>query len=246
MMKKNMDLFEKSIRILSDSECTLAFNHTFGAFYLHFLAETKKKFIEELGSAYNPDVFCNGIPELILSRLHAVCVRALIVEMSMYKAAGRLKGNNSGEEYEYFQEQFLVKQEMREELFQVYPLLKQNITRTISQSAKFLSDMWKRLNADRTEIEKNIFGGGPLGNIVSVSGVGSDFHCEGQCVLKIETDKGQKFLYKPRPVQTEKAFLVLLNHLYKGIGMNEYSYGCVLRENYGWVEYVEAESCMEP
>lgn len=78
MMKKNMDLFEKSIRILSDSECTLAFNHTFGAFYLHFLAETKKKFIEELGSAYNPDVFCNGIPELILSRLHAVCVRALI------------------------------------------------------------------------------------------------------------------------------------------------------------------------
>lgn len=246
MMKKYTDLFEKSINVLSGSECTLAFNHTFGTFYLHFLAATKKKFTEQLGSAYNPDMFCSGIPELILSRLHAICVRTLIVEMSMYKAAGRLKGNNSGEEYEYFQEQFLIRQEMREELFQVYPLLKQNIKRTINQSAKFFSDMWKRLNADRVEIEKNIFGGGHLGNIVSVSGVASDFHCEGQCVLKIETDKGQKFLYKPRPVQTEKAFLVLLNHLYKGIGINEYSYGCVLRENYGWVEYVEAESCMVP
>ena len=32
MMKKNMDLFEKSIRILSDSEGTLEFNQTFGAF----------------------------------------------------------------------------------------------------------------------------------------------------------------------------------------------------------------------
>ena len=243
---KKLLLGYTDIDILSNREFSIVQKYTFGAFYLHFLAETKKKFIEELGSIYNPDMFCNGIPELILSRLHAVCVRALIVEMSMYKAAGRLKGNNSGEEYEYFQKQFLVNQEMREELFQVYPLLKQNITRTISQSAKFLSDMWKRLNADRTEIEKNIIGGGPLGNIVSVSSVGSDFHCEGQCVLKIETDKGQKFLYKPRPVQTEKAFLVLLNHLYKGIGMNEYSYGCVLRENYGWVEYVEAESCMEP
>ncbi len=114
---KKLLLGYNDIDILSNREFSIVQKYTFGAFYLHFLAETKKKFIEELGSIYNPDMFCNGIPELILSRLHAVCVRALIVEMSMYKAAGRLKGNNSGEEYEYFQEQFLVKQEMREELF---------------------------------------------------------------------------------------------------------------------------------
>ena len=97
---KKLLLGYNDIDILSNREFSIVQKYTFGAFYLHFLAETKKKFIEELGSIYNPDMFCNGIPELILSRLHAVCVRALIVEMSMYKAAGRLKGNNSGEEYD--------------------------------------------------------------------------------------------------------------------------------------------------
>lgn len=99
--------------------------------------------------------------ELILSRLHAVCVRTLIVEMSMYKAAGKLEGGSSSEEYQFFNEQILGRKELREELFEVYPLLAENIRRTISQSAAFLSEMRTRLETDRKEIEKTYFTADP-------------------------------------------------------------------------------------
>lgn len=247
-MKNNKENKESKVEsfTIDDVEHTIVANQTFGAFYLPFLAEVKNKFIENMGSAYHSDMFCNGMPELILSRIHAICVRTLIVEMSMYKAAGRLEGSDSSEEYEYFQTKFLGKPELKEELFGIYPLLKQNIEKTIGQTAVFLSTMWKRLIADKNEIEKTILRGGQLGKIVSVCTMDSDLHCGGQCVLKIETDKGQKFLYKPRPVHTEKAFQVLLNYLYNGIGMDGYSYECILRDNYGWVEFVEARGCTAP
>lgn len=245
MKNQNNKVADFKYNILNEEEIKLAFSHTFGSFYLPFLAETKKRFIEEMGQGYQPGMFCKGMPELIISRIHGLCVRTLIVEMSMYKAAGKLDGCDSREEYEYFQKNYLGKKELREELFQVYPLLKENIQRTIEHSSAFLSTMWKRLCEDREEIEKTILLGNRMGEVISVSDMGSDLHCCGQCVLKIETDNGQKFLYKPRPVQSEKALLNLINYAYAGIGLEEYTYGCISHESYGWTAFVEAGDCTE-
>ncbi len=81
--------------------------------------------------------------------------------------------------------------------------------------------------------------------MLSVSDMASYLHCCGQCVLKIETDNGQKFLYKPRQVQTEKALLNLINYAYKGIGLEECTDGCISRESYGWTAFVEAGDCTD-
>lgn len=232
--------------ILGTEEIHITLEHTFGAFYLLFFVDIKKRFIEYMGQDYHPDMFCNGIPELIISRIHGICVRTLIVEMSMYKAAGKLEGKDSSEEYIFFQDKYLGKKELREELFQVYPLLKENVWRTIEQSSVFLSTVWKRLIQDREEIEKTILKGNRMGKVISISDMASDLHCGGQCVLKIETDLGQKFLYKPRSVQTEKVLIKLLNYVYGGIHLEGYSYGCVLRDTYGWTAFVEACDCTEP
>ena len=231
-------------------EITLAKNYTFGTFYLPFLAAAKQEYLQALSihtRSENPDtLFCPGMPELILSRLHAVCVRTLIVEMSMYKAAGKLEGGSSSEEYQFFNEQILRRKELRDELFEVYPLLAENIRRTISQSAAFLSEMRNRLEADRKEIEKNILHGRPMGNITGIQDMASDCHCNGKCVLKIETDQGDTFLYKPRNAKTEKAFLNLLNYFYEGIQLEGYTYGMVLREEYAWIEWVSPQECTQP
>lgn len=109
-------------------------------------------------------------------------------------------------------------------------MLKEHIQRTIEQSSDFLSMMWKRLCEDRDEIEKTILLENRMGEVLFVSDMASDLHCCGQCVLKIETDNGQKFLYKPRQVQTEKALLNLINYAYKGIGLEECTYGCISRD----------------
>ncbi len=239
-----------NLKILSDLEFNLSQSHTFGTFYLPFLAAAKQEYLQALSfhtRLENPDtLFWPGMPELILSRFHAVCVRTLIVEMSMYKAAGKLEGGSSSEEYKFFNEQILVRKELREELFEVYPLLAENIRRTISQSAAFLSEMRNRLEADRKEIEKNILHGRHMGNITGIQDMAADCHCNGKCVLKIETDQGDTFLYKPRNAKTEKAFLNLLNYFYEGIQLEGYTYGMVLREEYAWIEWVSPQECTQP
>ncbi|WP_455616260.1 type 2 lanthipeptide synthetase LanM [Eisenbergiella sp.] len=241
------DLF---LNILTNKEFIQSQSHTFGTFYLPFLAAAKQEYLQALSSnihSENTDtLFCPGMPELILSRLHAVCVRTLIVEMSMYKAAGKLEGNNSSEEYQFFAERILGKEELREELFEVYPLLAENIGRTVHQSAAFLSEMRNRLEADRKEIEKNILHGRPMGNITGIQDMAADCHCGGKCVLKIKTDRGDTFLYKPRNAQTEKAFLNLLNYFYEGIQLDSFTYGMVLREKYAWVAWVSPQECTQP
>ncbi len=40
---------------LCDNEIDIICSHTFGTFYLPFLAETKKRFIEKMGQLYRPD-----------------------------------------------------------------------------------------------------------------------------------------------------------------------------------------------
>lgn len=235
--------------ILSSKDYEQALSFTFGTFYIPFLNETKYEYLQavyNMNKCENPDtLFCPGMPELILSRLHAVCVRTLIVEMSMYKAAGKLEGGSSSEEYQFFNEQILGRKELREELFEVYPLLAENIRRTISQSAAFLSEMRNRLEADRKEIEKNILHGRPMGNITGIQDMAADCHCNGKCVLKIETDQGDTFLYKPRNGQTEKAFLNLLNYFYEGMQLDGFTYGMVLREEYAWIEWVSPQECTQ-
>ena len=184
--------------ILSSKDYEQALSFTFGTFYIPFLNETKYEYLQavyNMNKCENPDtLFCPGMPELILSRLHAVCVRTLIVEMSMYKAAGKLEGGSSSKEYQFFNEQILGRKELREELFEVYPLLAENIRRTISQSADFLSEMRNRLEVDRKEIEKNILHGRTMGNITGIQDMAADCHCNGKCVLKIETDHQIKCL----------------------------------------------------
>ena len=249
-MQDNIFLLINYETVLSVEEINQSKSHTFGTFYLPFLAAAKQEYLQALSfhtRSENPGtLFCPGMPELILSRLHAVCVRTLIVEMSMYKAVGKLEGGSSSEEYQFFNEQILGRKELREELFEVYPLLAENIRRTISQSADFLSEMRNRLEVDRKEIEKNILHGRTMGNITGIQDMAADCHSNGKCVLKIETDQGDTFLYKPRNAKTEKAFLNLLNYFYEGIQLEGYTYGMVLREEYAWIEWVSPQECTQP
>lgn len=57
-------------------EDNIVSNQTYGVFYRPFLVETKSKFIKELGTFYRSHMFCKGTIELILSRIHAICVSA--------------------------------------------------------------------------------------------------------------------------------------------------------------------------
>lgn len=61
--------------ILSSKDYEQALSFTFGTFYIPFLNETKYEYLQavyNMNKCENPDtLFCPGMPELILSRLHA-------------------------------------------------------------------------------------------------------------------------------------------------------------------------------
>lgn len=113
------------INILTHKEINQSKSHTFGTFYLPFLAAAKQEYLQVLSihtRSENPDtLFCPGMPELILSRLHAVCVRTLIVEMSMYKAAGKLEGGSSSEEYQFLMNRFLAERDCGKSFLKYIP-----------------------------------------------------------------------------------------------------------------------------
>jgi len=72
----------------------------------------------------------------------------------------------------------------------------------------------------------------------------SDNHNNGKCVFIIETDKGQRVVYKPRDVSCEYSFNKLLNYLNQTFECFSHKTFIVLsKTDHGWCETVNRESC---
>ena len=72
----------------------------------------------------------------------------------------------------------------------------------------------------------------------------SDNHNNGKCVFIIETDKGQRVVYKPRDVSCEYSFNKLLKYLNQTFDCFSHKTFIVLSQtDHGWCETVNRESC---
>ena len=129
-------------------------------------------------------------------------------------------------------------------LFQEYAVLARLLaTQTdawVSRIAEFLT----RLTADRARLASEFGSRGDFGRLIDVSPFLSDLHEGGRSVIRLEFDSGVKLIYKPRPVELEKAWFLLL------AWMNEHraplpwkTLRVVSGEGYGWVEYVAPAPC---
>lgn len=189
------------------------------------------------------DDILSGYLDALMEKLLSVSLRTLIFEMYVCREEGKLQGDNSHEEYEYYQKQFLGKKEYIEELKGYYPVLFRIMYETIIQSAGLYTDVIERFQKDREEISRKFYPDQPVQTLKSIQGKIADTHRGGQSVQRLILNSGETLIYKPHSVRNEIVFSKLLSWLYKECRENSVPYGMIDKGEYGWCQFVEYRSC---
>ncbi|MFL5667359.1 MAG: type 2 lanthipeptide synthetase LanM family protein, partial [Ktedonobacteraceae bacterium] len=103
-----------------------------------------------------------------------------------------------------------------------------------------------RLASDWPELQQ-VFGiDGPPGRVVSVEPSLSDPHRGRRTVIALTFASGQKLVYKPKDLGMERSYYRLLTWFNEqNIPLPFKVLSVLNRSNYGWVEFVEHESCQD-
>ncbi len=127
-----------------------------------------------------------------------------------------------------------------------YPVAARLIGTRMLFWGQHLSELVGRLESDESLLSEAFCEGEPTGEIDDVSmGVG-DGHNQGRSVAILTFSSGTKVVYKPKDLGIDQAFANLvgwLNERQGDAGLHLESIDVVVRDGYGWCEFVEHEGC---
>lgn len=129
-------------------------------------------------------------------------------------------------------------------LFEQYPVLARLLAIASDQWVAASVELCLRLAADREAIEREL--GVPADErVVRVEALG-DPHQAGRQVMVLCTEGGASFVYKPRSLEPERAFATAAAHLLElGAVDVPLTPRTVVRDGYGWTEFVHAAPCRD-
>lgn len=200
------------------------------------LEEKTESFIEE-------KVYCSYLLSL-LRKLEHICIRILIGEIQQVKAEGKLEGENSAQEYQYFCRVFLTESKVRH-LEEKYPLMYRSICECLDFAAEFYAEALNRLARDRALIIQKICAGKKFERAAQIEGDIADSHRGGKSVLKIQLDNDISIIYKPHALDNEQKFEAFSHLIGEGCSVSMYTVPRICREDYGWVSCVEQKDCTD-
>jgi type 2 lantibiotic biosynthesis protein LanM len=184
----------------------------------------------------------------LLRRLTGVSRRALFFEFSMERqrrltSFGRLLARTrptpSREIYDAFVRRMC--EHGLETFFREYPVLGRLMSVVTEQWVAASREFLGRLARDGDELRRTFGAAGP---VVELETGLSDPHRGGRVVLGVTFASGTRLAYKSKDIGTERAFSRLLAWLNDHDAPLPFrTLGTVSRDGYGWVEWVEAESC---
>lgn len=131
------------------------------------------------------------------------------------------------------------------DLLENHPLLLRLIGTAYRQWNAAVAELLARLEADREELAP--LAGGRVPRQVAGCELGAgDSHRGGHAVAILTLDDGGKVVYKPRDVRPEAVFNAYVrrtNHLAGDLPLR--AYGVLVRDGYGWVEFVPTSPTRE-
>ncbi len=96
---------------------------------------------------------------------------------------------------------------------------------------------------DREGINSRFFKGNFCRNILRIDGGGSDAHRQGHRVLFLETDNGERLVYKPRSLAIDEKYTAFLGWVFSGMEI-PFWWNCAWdRGDYGWSQWVSGAPC---
>lgn len=234
-------------------------------FFYEYLSQNMEKMAEaevESHAGIEKEAIFGNLKTELLKWYSDVSLRTLIWDMHRQKVAGNLKGQDSREEFVYYEEKILGQKGYPEKLLQQYPALKAMIFRYTKNATRYRLEVYDKWRRDRAELEKR-FGIEKGQEIRQISGSHSDSHNGNRTVLVITLKNGQKLVYKPKSASNESFWNDILQWCACGAGICQYPYrvwdrggakrteetiektdiGAWGKEEYSWAEWLEEAFC---
>lgn len=172
------------------------------------------------------------------TRLKDTCTRSLVAAINRASAQGRLRGDSPRERYRHF-----VTDAWSTTLDE-FPVLRAGIGHLIRNTAAAFTELCERLAADRRSIG-DTFGIAPDDVVTSIGQADGDSHAHGRSVSVLTFASGRRLVYKPRDISCEAAFEKIAAYVNGTAGTELPAAGTLVRDGYGYVEYIRAEDVSE-
>ncbi|MGW4207649.1 type 2 lanthipeptide synthetase LanM family protein [Lentzea sp. NPDC004789] len=180
--------------------------------------------------------FDAAFAEQLGRRLVAIAARTLVLEL--HNARGTLAGDTGAERFTNFTRTLDL-----EALFARYPVLARLLAQACEQAVSAHHELSSRFTRDRAEIVRTIFGGLDPGALTSIETGRGDPHQQGRTVAVLTFSSGERLVYRPRPVGLHVHFVAQLDWLSTRTGISFRTPRLVVRDGYGWLEFVRHEPC---
>ncbi len=224
--------------------------HPFIQIFTNFLAYYVDQLRDSINAAIamNPDLAID-IPAIEASLLKAISYKIiwlaskpLILELNCMRVEGTLAGETPSERFNDFIEQ-MKKPERSRAFLTEYPILARRLIALLDNWLSFSRQIVTCLGNDWSEIRQAFFSDANPKLLDIASDMG-DSHCRGRAVAILSFDAGHKIVFKPRPLDIDSRFAVLLAQLNALCASPELRSPMVLaRERYGWAEFIDNKGC---
>lgn len=248
--------FEQAYQNLDTSDITnllanssLSRHPSFG--FLHTIYPLLAQGLIKLKSGLNnisnlPDNFSNiydllleGLPEQLLFMLNAT----LVLEMNVSRLQGLLTGNHPQERFASFIRR-LQNPEVQLTLWQEYPVLAKQVLALINRWVENSLEFMQHLCDDWRDICEKFQPPSNPGKLVKVKRGEAETHNDGKSVIILTFASDWQLVYKPRTLAVDVHFQELLLWLnQKGFAPALRTLQILNRDHYGWVEFVNLQSC---
>jgi type 2 lantibiotic biosynthesis protein LanM len=179
-------------------------------------------------------------------QLRQILNRTLVLELHVARLQGLLTGDTPQERFSSFVER-LHQRDVALSILQEYPVLARQTTICINHWLTFSLEFLQHLCVDWHEIRAKFSPANELGLLMELQGGAGDSHRSGRSVLIAKFRSGLQLVYKPRSLAVDFHFQELLTWLNARGDHPPFRILKLLdRGNYGWVEFVKAESCQTP
>lgn len=212
-------------------------NFNFGGFYFPYFVDIKKELLnwtiledERLDSR----MLIESAMQSAMSVMAPISTKVLVQEVHRLKNKGKLGNGTEEAKYKKFQELLFENSHYRKELYSLYPRMFELLHLRVKQFENF----YKKIIADVLKIWEEMGTESVLEKIITAQG---DTHNHGKSVAELKFRNGQKMIYKPRNLESEKAFMSLIKTYNKWVetGRELKVYQVISRKDYGVTEFVE-------
>ncbi|MEJ6487390.1 type 2 lanthipeptide synthetase LanM family protein [Nostoc punctiforme UO1] len=242
----------------TDSENPIPFEDVFLPIIKVARLELLTRLEEHLPQLLLTETAYRNLERSLLQRLATFCTKTLHFEFSQARPFGQNLLNLLGLEtetektkthYNKFVNQLL--QDGLMAFFCKYPVLGRLVATAVNFWVDFTAEFLQRLAEDKGDIQQ-IFGESGseqpdyLGKVAEIKTSLSDPHKQGRTVILLTFESGLKLVYKPKDLGLEVSFNQFLDWCNQHSHLLDFKVIQVLnRNNYGWVEYVEHQACID-